>query len=155
MLTVYALSYMCAFLTLPLSDETDGAALLLFVLILTLMSDLFQAICGFLCGKHNVVPMLSPHKTWEGLIGGGLLTAILSWIAGRYLTPFTVLELLVFGFVLNFAAFCGDITVSAIKRYVGVKDSGKLLPGHGGLLDRFDSIMLTAPLLFWYVLWIY
>lgn len=155
MVTVYALSYMCAFLNLSLSDEADGAALLLFVLILTLMSDFFQAICGFLWGKHRIVPTLSPNKTLEGLLGGGVLTGILAWITGKYLTPFGTVELLVLGFVLNFAAFCGDVTVSAIKRYAGVKDSGKLLPGHGGLLDRFDSIMLTAPLLFWYVLCCY
>lgn len=155
MLTVYALSYMCAFLNLTLSDETDGAALLLFVLILTLMSDFFQAICGYLCGKHYIVPTLSPHKTLEGLLGGGILTGILAWIMGRYLTPFAAVELFILGFVLNFAAFCGDVTVSAIKRYAGVKDSGNLLPGHGGLLDRFDSIMFTAPVLFWYVLCCY
>lgn len=155
MLTVYALSYMCAFLTLPLSDQASGAALLLFILILTLMSDFFQAICGFLCGKHALVPTLSPHKTLEGLLGGGLLTAVLAWAMGIYLTPFAVTELFILGFVLNIAAFGGDVTISAIKRYVGVKDSGSLLPGHGGLLDRFDSIMLTAPLLFWYVLWQY
>lgn len=147
LLTVYFMSYMCAYLTL---DISGGKGLLLFVLILTLMSDFFQAICGFLCGKHYVVPILSPHKTWEGLIGGGFMSAGLAWVMGKYLTPFGNAELLILGFVLNFCAFCGDVTISAIKRYAKVKDSSNLLPGHGGLLDRFDSILLTAPVLFWY-----
>lgn len=153
LLTVYAMSYMCAYTTFP--QIYNGKGLLLFVLILTLMSDFFQAICGYLFGKHNLTPILSPHKTWEGLIGGGILTALLAWLMGIYVTPFDKIELLVLGFVLNMAAFCGDVTISAIKRYVGVKDCSNLLPGHGGFLDRFDSILLVAPVLFWYVLWLY
>ena len=155
MLTVYAMSYMFAYIAFEQMQAQNGVALLLFILILTLMSDFFQAICGFLCGRHYVAPLLSPHKTWEGLIGGGFLTAGLAYILGKYLTPFSLSELLIGGFVLNIAAFCGDVTISAIKRYAGVKDSSRLLPGHGGLLDRFDSILLTAPLLFWYVIWYY
>lgn len=155
MLTVYAMSHMCGYICLEQMQDNNGRGLLLFILILTLMSDFFQAICGFLCGRHYVTPVLSPHKTWEGLIGGGLLTAGLSYVMGKYLTPFAPAELLIGGFVLNFAAFCGDVTISAVKRYAGVKDSSNLLPGHGGLLDRFDSILLTAPCLFWYVIWYY
>lgn len=155
MLTVYAMSFMYAYLAFSQIQARNGTALLVFVLILTLMSDFLQAICGFLCGRHYVTPLLSPHKTWEGLIGGGLLTAGLSCLMGRYLTSFSVSELLFGGFALNLAAFCGDVTISAVKRYAGVKDSSRLLPGHGGLLDRFDSILLTAPLLFWYVVWYY
>ena len=150
MLTVYAMSYMCAYMTFP--QMHNGVGLLLFVLILTLMSDFFQAICGFLWGKHFLVPHLSPHKTWEGLIGGGILSAGLSWLMGTYLTSFGKIDLLCMGFFLNFVAFCGDVTISAVKRYVGVKDCSNLLPGHGGLLDRFDSILFTSPLLFWYAM---
>lgn len=153
LLTVYAMSYMCAYITFPQMQLCGGKGLLLFVLILTLMGDFFQAICGFLWGKHFLVPSLSPHKTWEGLLGGGILTAILSWLMGIYLTPFSGLKLLCLGFILNIAAFCGDVTISAIKRYVGVKDCSNLLPGHGGLLDRFDSILLTSPIFFWYTMW--
>ncbi len=153
LLTVYAMSYMCAYTTSPQLQPYNGNGLLLFVLILTLMSDFFQAICGFLCGKHFLVPNLSPNKTWEGLIGGGILTAGLSWLMGIYLTPFDSVKLLCLGFLLNVAGFCGDVTISAIKRCIGVKDCSNLLPGHGGLLDRFDSILLTSPILFWYVVW--
>lgn len=147
LLTVYAMSYMAAFPAI-----LDHADLLVFVLILTLMSDFFQAICGFLCGRHHIVPTVSPHKTWEGLIGGGILSAGLACIMGKYLTPYTISELAVLGFVLNVCAFCGDVTISAIKRHAGVKDSSNLLPGHGGFLDRFDSILLTAPILFWHTI---
>jgi len=150
-LTVYALGYMGAFLTLPQNETVDGVSLLIFILIFTLMNDFFQAVFGNVFGRHKIVPVISPNKTYEGLIGG-IIASIGLGLLMRGITPFGVIETVILSAILAVAGFIGDITMSAIKRRIGVKDTGTILPGHGGLLDRFDSIMLTAPILYYYVL---
>ncbi|MBI3437476.1 MAG: phosphatidate cytidylyltransferase [Proteobacteria bacterium] len=98
--------------------------------------------------RHKIAPRVSPNKTWEGAIGGCLTTtALFVWLA-PYFTPLRDLPvLLLIGGVLPMLGFLGDITMSAIKRDLGVKDASNLLPGHGGILDRVDSLTFTAP---WY-----
>ncbi len=103
---------------------------------------------GKSCGRRKVVPKVSPGKTLEGLVGGVITTMIASMIIGPLLTPLNTLQAILAGLLIGISGFCGDVVMSAIKRDVGVKDSGKLLPGHGGILDRIDSLIFTAPVFF-------
>ena len=133
--------------------DVDNLAIILFLLIITLMNDFIQAIFGFLMGRHKITPKISPNKTIEGLIGGIFGTTALSIFIGHYAMPIlSIKQLTILGILLAITGFLGDITVSAIKRYANVKDSSNLLPGHGGFLDRFDSLLFTAPVLYFYVL---
>lgn len=151
MFTVYSIGYLGAFLLISPSVGLNCIALITYILILTLMNDFMQTVFGQLFGQTKIVPNVSPNKTWVGLIGGTSSTICLSVLMGKYLTPFSVNQLLFCGFILGIAGFFGDVTISAIKRDIGVKDSGTMLPGHGGILDRFDSLFFTAPLFFHYV----
>jgi phosphatidate cytidylyltransferase len=94
------------------------------------------------------MPKVSPNKTWEGFIGGWLTTAALIWFAGPLFTPLRGIGLGTMAAVLPVAGFAGDVTMSAIKRDIGVKDTSGLIPGHGGVLDRVDSLTFAAPIYF-------
>ncbi|MDF4192109.1 phosphatidate cytidylyltransferase, partial [Ligilactobacillus salivarius] len=101
---------------------------------------------GKSCGRRKVVPKVSPGKTLEGLMGGVITIMIASLIIGPLLTPLNTLQALLAGLLIGISGFCGDVVMSAIKRDIGVKDSGKLLPGHGGLLDRIYHPSFSRPL---------
>jgi phosphatidate cytidylyltransferase len=101
-----------------------------------------------LFGQSRVIPRISPAKTWAGLIGGFLTTVLLAGWLAPYLTPFDEAGAFAAGGIIGVAGFVGDITISALKRDLGIKDTGSLLPGHGGILDRIDSLTYTAPLFF-------
>lgn len=147
--TVYALSHASLLLSLPLNSAVAlGKEMLLFLLVFTALNDVFQFISGKLIGKRKVLPNVSPGKTWGGLIGGILLSTAFAVLAGPFLTPASWQMMLWIGPVLSVAGFFGDVTMSALKRDVGVKDSGNILPGHGGVLDRVDSLIYTAPIFF-------
>ena len=120
-------------------------------LALTESNDIAQYLWGKSCGRRKVVPKVSPGKTLEGLVGGVITTMIASLIIGPLLTPLNTLQALLAGLLIGISGFCGDVVMSAIKRDIGVKDSGKLLPGHGGLLDRIDSLIFTAPVFFYFI----
>jgi len=150
MLTVFALSHMAMLLV---SGEVDnpvagGVGLLFFLVVLTQFNDVAQYTWGKLLGRHKVTPHVSPKKTWEGLIGGVLTTVAVAAFLGPYLTPMDPLWSALAGAVLGIAGFLGDITLSAMKRDLGVKDTGGLIPGHGGILDRVDSLTYAAPAFF-------
>ncbi len=130
---------------------TSGLKSLLFLVVVTSFNDVFQYLMGKLYGKYKVIPKVSPNKTWEGLILGVILTILLSNILGYYLLSFNVFENTFFGLIFGFFGFFGDVLISYIKRKTAVKDTGKLLPGHGGLLDRMDSLIFNAPV-FYYLL---
>lgn len=150
MTTVFSLSHMAYLLALPASGNpvAGGAGLLLFLVLLTQLNDVMQYVWGKTLGRHKVIPRVSPGKTVEGLVGGVLTTALVSWLLAPLLTPLTPAQSIWIGLLLGMAGFIGDVTISAIKRDIGVKDSGSLLPGHGGILDRLDSLTYTAPLFF-------
>lgn len=156
-LTVYNLSHL-AFLTVldvaaPL--PAGGAGLLLFVLVLVEGNDVAQYTAGRLFGRHAIVPAVSPKKTWEGFVGGLAASALLGALLSQWLTPFGPAEGAMAGLGLAALGFLGDVTVSAIKRDLGIKDSGGMLPGHGGILDRLDSLVFAAPIFLHYVRYFY
>jgi phosphatidate cytidylyltransferase len=121
--------------------------LVAFLIIVVQGSDVLQYVFGKLFGKRKVAPLLSPSKTWEGLIGGvasaTLLGAVLFWI-----TPFSPLQAAGMAFVICMMGFFGGLVMSGIKRDRGVKDWGRMISGHGGVLDRIDSILFSAPIFF-------
>jgi phosphatidate cytidylyltransferase len=157
MTTVFSLSHTAFLVALPASGNpvAGGDGLLLYLLLLTQLNDVAQYVWGKSFGKHKVVPKVSPKKTLEGLIGGIATTAIVAVVAAPFLTPLTHWEALAAGLLIGAAGFLGDISVSAVKRDLGIKDSGNILPGHGGILDRADSLTFTAPLFFHFVYYLH
>jgi phosphatidate cytidylyltransferase len=152
MLTIFSISHLAYLLSLPQIDgfNAGGRGLLLFVVFLTEMNDVFQFIWGKLLGRHKVIPKISPNKTWEGLVGGIITTTLVGYLL-RFLTPLSGIESLIVSALIGFSGFVGDVIVSAVKRDIGLKDTGTLIPGHGGLLDRIDSLSITAPVFFYIV----
>lgn len=151
---VFGLSHLGYLLQLPAlpGRAVDGRALVLFVVFVVEMSDVLQYVWGKLMGRHKVLPTVSPNKTWEGLVGGVLSAALLAWPL-RFLTPFTPLQTVLVALGVCLAGFLGGAVMSAVKRDFGVKDFGALIPGHGGMLDRVDSLCWSVPLFFHYVYW--
>ncbi|MCU0882269.1 MAG: phosphatidate cytidylyltransferase [Hyphomonadaceae bacterium] len=144
------LGYVPLLMQVPLDEAGPAgpAGLVLFVLLVTQLNDVAQYAWGKSFGKRKILPTVSPNKTWEGAIGGGLTTAVVIIVLGPLVTPLDGLGLWLLAIGLPIAGFAGDVTMSAIKRDLGVKDTGTLLPGHGGALDRLDSLTFTAPLFF-------
>jgi phosphatidate cytidylyltransferase len=157
MLTVFSLGHLAYLLMLPdRGNPVAGSAGLVFYLVfLTEINDIAQYIWGKSCGRHPVTPTVSPNKTWEGLLGGILTTISLAIAIAPWLTPFDWIHALGIGSIVSCAGFIGDVTISAIKRDLGVKDSGSSIPGHGGILDRIDSLTYTAPLFFHFTVYFY
>jgi len=123
----------------------------LYLVLLTEGNDVAQYLWGKSLGRIRIVPSVSPNKTWAGFLGGVATTTALGVaIAGR-LTALPPREAAIGALIVAVSGFAGDVVVSALKRDLGVKDSGALLPGHGGVLDRIDSLTYTAPLFFHYV----
>jgi len=153
MSTVYSLGYLLMFLAIPSTINPKGGilGLIFYILVLTIGNDFTQFFFGKTMGKHKIVPTISPNKTWEGFLGGVFGTTVISVIMGYFLTPMTVVQSIFAGIILSSAGFLGDVTMSAIKRDLGIKDTSQLIPGHGGILDRFDSLIFTAPLFFHYI----
>jgi phosphatidate cytidylyltransferase len=144
------LAYIPFLIQVPTNEAgpSGPAGLVFFLLFVTQFNDVAQYCWGKAFGRTKITPKVSPNKTWEGALGGWLTTATLIWFLGPYFTPMSGWPLALLAFALPVAGFAGDITMSAIKRDLGVKDTGTLLPGHGGAIDRLDSLTFTAPLFF-------
>ena len=153
MTTVFSLSQMAYLLVLPqpAGAPYSGATLLLFLVLLTQFNDVAQYLWGKSLGNRKIIPRVSPNKTWAGFLGGVATTTLLAWLAAPWLTPLTTIESMLSGLLIGIGGFIGDVVISAVKRDIGVKDSGNLLPGHGGILDRLDSLTYTAPLFFHFI----
>jgi phosphatidate cytidylyltransferase len=167
MLTVYCIAHAPLLLTLPAdSNPTAGpVGWFIYLLLLTAASDIFQALIGRRLGRHYLAPVLSPHKTWEGLIGGGVVIMGLAMVLSPLLTPLDkaplrfgtfglsipFLPAALAGLLITLGGYFGDLTISGIKRDRKVKDSGMSLPGQGGILDRIDSLTFTAPLFYYFI----
>ncbi|MEO8139071.1 MAG: phosphatidate cytidylyltransferase [Gemmatimonadota bacterium] len=152
MLMVFSISHQAYLLVL---DPERGAALVLYLVVLTQLNDVAQYVWGKTLGRHKVVPTVSPNKTVEGLIGGILTTTGLSMLLAPILTPLSVPDSFAAGLMIAAGGFLGDITIGAVKRDIGVKDAGTMLPGHGGVLDRINSLTYTAPLFFHFLRYYY
>lgn len=156
MMFVFGLSHLAYMITLPSieSNTIGGLGLVLYLIVLTELNDVLQYLWGKSFGKHKIVPKVSPNKTVEGFLGALVTTSILAVLLA-FLTPFQWYEAFGAGIIIAVAGFVGDVVISMVKRDIGVKDSGNLLPGHGGILDRVDSLVYTAPLFFHYVYYLY
>lgn len=143
------LTLSCLILTRALPD---GEFLIFFVILVTWAGDTGAYISGKMLGRHLLAPIISPKKTIEGLIGGAIL-ALLVALASRlwFLPSLTLMDAVILAALLTAAGVLGDLAESAIKRSVDQKDSGALIPGHGGMLDRLDSLLFTAPCFYYYV----
>jgi len=132
-----------------------GEWFVLFIAIITWAADTGAYYAGTLWGKHLLAPSVSPKKTIEG-VGGGLALAVgAALLACAWFVPqLSLFDALILGLLLTVAGLLGDLWESAIKRRVGVKDSGSILPGHGGMLDRLDSLLFTAPTFYYYVTYV-
>ena len=135
--------------------ETTGQYYVLYLLLVTKFSDMGAYLAGTLFGKHKLVPHISPHKSWEGLVGAIAMATggsfFLWWLIPDRLAVFDATDVAVLGVLLGGAAVIGDLAESIVKRGAEAKDSGGLLPGIGGVLDLIDSVLFTAPVLFFYM----
>lgn len=148
MLCVYALSHVPALLYLQIEGfEGRSSLLIAFLIFVVQFSDVMQYVWGKLYGRHLIAPALSPSKTWEGFVGG-IATATLTGAALWWLTPFTPIQAGAMALAATLMGFCGGLVMSAIKRDRGIKDWGALIAGHGGVLDRTDSLIFAAPVFF-------
>jgi phosphatidate cytidylyltransferase len=148
MICIFCASHVPALLTLDIPGfEGKQLLLIAFLVIVVQGSDVLQYVFGKLLGRRKIAPTLSPSKTWEGFLGGvasaTALGASLWWI-----TPFAPLQAAAMSFVICVMGFFGGLVMSAIKRDRGVKDWGRMIEGHGGMLDRLDSVLFAAPIFF-------
>ena len=157
MITVFAVSHAAMLMQFPAIPENiaGGAGLILFLTILNQGNDVAQYVWGKMLGKHKILPAVSPKKTWEGFIGGLATTIVAAILLAPLLTPFDLPFSAFAGLLIAVTGFIGDVTFSALKRDMGIKDTGSLIPGHGGILDRIDSLSLTAPIFFHIVRYFY
>jgi len=155
MIAVYCVSHAPALLMLQIPGfEGQQAKLLLYLIVVVELSDVLQYVFGKTLGKHRIVPKVSPNKTWEGTLGGiasaALVGALLWWF-----TPFSPWASGVIALLLCVVGFGGGLVMSAIKRDRGIKDFGTLIEGHGGVMDRIDSLCFAAPVFFHVVRYFY
>lgn len=148
MICVYCLSHVPALLTLDIPGfEARNLQLIVFLVVTVQSSDVFQYVWGKLFGRHKLSPEISPSKTLEGLVGG-VLTSTAVGAALWWITPFTAWQAALIALTINVMGFFGGFVLSAIKRDRGLKDWGAMIEGHGGMLDRVDSIAFSAPIFF-------
>lgn len=148
MVCVYCVSHVPALLMLDIPGFSGAnARLVLFLVLIAQLSDVLQYVWGKLFGRHKIAPVLSPSKTWEGFLGG-ILSASAVGAALWWATPFNPWQAAALSLVITIMGFFGGLVMSAIKRDRGVKDYGNLIEGHGGVMDRIDSICFAAPVFF-------
>jgi phosphatidate cytidylyltransferase len=148
MVCVYCISHIPALMTLEIPGyEKRTPLLMVFVVLIAQASDIMQYVWGKLLGRHPVAPVLSPSKTVEGLVGGVLSATLLGALLWR-ITPFTIWQAGWMAFLIAILGFLGGLVMSAIKRDRGIKDWSNLIDGHGGMLDRIDSLCFSAPVFF-------
>lgn len=154
LLTLFGVVYVGATLSTVVSTRMlpNGEMLVLFLAVVTWASDTGAYYAGTLWGKHLLIPSISPKKTVEGVFGG-LLAAVAAALLAQlwFVAQLSLWDVLALGILLTLSGLVGDLFESAIKRRQGVKDSGGILPGHGGMLDRLDSLLFTAPTFYYYV----
>lgn len=133
------------------SGEAFFPGILLGIFLLTWSNDVFAYLIGSAIGKTKLFKRHSPNKTWEGCFGGLLFSMIMAWILAQYFTQLTEIQWIITAAIVVVFGTLGDLAESLLKRNKGVKDSGKIFPGHGGVLDRFDAVLFAAPFVFLYI----
>lgn len=155
MLTVFSISHIAYLLTLPVQNDLAGSiGPVLFLLFMTQFNDVSQYVFGKLFGKNKIIPKVSPNKTWEGFLGGVVTVTLISGLIAPYLTSLDMLYGFLAGFLISVFGFFGDVVISSLKRDIKIKDTGTLIPGHGGILDRLDSLLYTAPIFFHFLYYV-
>lgn len=148
MISVFCISHIPAILTLDIEGFEDKKLLLMIFLTLVVQSsDVLQYVWGKLFGKHKIAPKLSPSKTVEGFVGGVISASVLGGLL-YWLTPFNPVQAVLMSLLICLMGFLGGLVMSAMKRSMGVKDWGNMISGHGGMLDRMDSLCFAAPIFF-------
>ena len=148
MISVFCISHIPAILTLDIEGFEEKKLLLMIFLILVVQSsDVLQYVWGKLFGKHKIAPKLSPSKTVEGFVGGVISASVLGGLL-YWLTPFNPVQAVLMSLLICHMGFLGGLVMSAMKRSMGVKDWGNMISGHGGMLDRMDSLCFAAPIFF-------
>jgi len=152
-LTLFSLFYIAWFFSffVKIKALENGANLVVFLVLVTKSTDIGAYIIGSWFGRTELIPRISPKKTKEGTLGGIVFGIIVTVIAGRFLTSFSTIHLIVLGGILAPLGQVGDLAESLIKRDCNMKDSGTYLPGIGGVLDVIDSLLFTAPVFYYYV----
>ena len=144
------------FFHVVLTDECGYPIFKWLIFLIAFSADIFAYFTGYFFGKHKLAPVLSPKKTIEGAVGGllgtAVLTVVVSAIFGFMSSPMVLGKILILGIVGAILSMLGDLTASAFKRKMDIKDYGNLIPGHGGIMDRFDSVLFTAPAVYYFVL---
>lgn len=135
-----------------LVDGTGEYKILVWLILLCAFgADIFAYFAGVFLGKHKMCPHLSPKKTWEGAVGGVIGSGLVCGLFGYILCPELLMHCIIIGLIGAPISMCGDLTASAYKRKMGIKDYGNLIPGHGGIMDRFDSVLFVAPFVYYYI----
>jgi phosphatidate cytidylyltransferase len=147
---IFYLAFLGGFILL-LAHDKDGLARIFTLVVLVSCNDTFAYIFGVLIGKHPLAPAISPKKTWEGLVGSIIATTIGSALVFQFALDHTWWIGAAIGLVAVVTSTCGDLIESAVKRDLAIKDMGTILPGHGGILDRIDSVLFTGPAV-WFAL---
>ena len=148
MISVFCISHIPAILTLDIEGfEGKKLLLMIFLILVVQSSDVLQYVWGKLFGKHKIAPKLSPSKTVEGFVGGVVSASVLGGLL-YWLTPFNPVQAVLMSLLICLMGFLGGLVMSAMKRSMGVKDWGNRISGHGGMLDRMDSLCFAAPIFF-------
>jgi len=134
-----------------LTGNEYNPEILIGVLFVIWTYDTGAYISGILLGKHKMAPSISPKKSWEGFFGGMVFALLVAMIFARYTNLLNLSDWIILSFIIVLMGTAGDLFESLIKREAGIKDSGKIMPGHGGILDRFDSLLLILPFVFLYL----
>ncbi len=152
MATITGIFYVVFFsFHVTLVDRTDYSPMIWLIVITAFGTDIMAYFSGYLLGKHKLCPKISPKKTIEGSIGGILGSVVLSGLFGWFFMPDVFVHCLIIGVLGGIVSQFGDLTASIFKRKMGIKDYGNLIPGHGGILDRFDSVLFTGPMVYYYI----
>ena len=144
---VFYVGILFDFIVLTMNDFELGKIYVWLIFIISFMTDVFAYFTGYLFGKRKLIPKVSPKKTVEGSIGG-ILGSVIACLVFGYFFKIDLAVIVFLGLFGSIVAQFGDLFASSIKRYVGIKDYGKLIPGHGGVLDRFDSVILVSPFVY-------
>ena len=151
MISIFCVSHVPALLTLDIPNyEGSGVLMIAWLVIVVQLSDVLQYVWGQLFGRTRIAPRLSPSKTVEGMVGGVLSSTLIGSLL-FWLTPFSPSEAAIMAFTVAILGFFGGLVMSAIKRDRGIKDWGHMIQGHGGFLDRLDSVVFSAPIFFHFV----